>query len=200
MTMYVDDEMMLACALDKLVFSTRPAPRPHAVSAPLTWSVPGLLGKTRIRTTQGELPIGSLRAGDAIQSTSGRTLRIRRMDRINLDYDFLQRHPEAQPVHIMANAFGRGLPERDLVISAGQELALATGDVPLRRMKAGDIKGNASVSRALHGALTYHVIELDQPAYLFAEGVPVLIPGKARAARDEVEAEDCGVLEPSHQH
>ena len=190
MEMYVDEEMMLVGALDKLVFSSKPTPRPHAVTTPLTWNVPGFLGKTRIRTTLGAVAIGSLRADDSIVSTSGRTLHIMHIDRINLDYDFLQRHPEAQPIHIMANAFGDGLPRRDLVVSAGQELAFATVGVPLRRKKAAEIIDNASVVRGVHGALTYHVIELDQPAYLFVEGVAVLVPGKVSAQCDEMVAEE----------
>ena len=181
MKMCVVDDRMLAGVLDKFVILPELASKPRAVTTPLNWNVSGFLGKTRIRTPLGEVAIGSLRVGDSVQSTSKRTLRIRRIDRINLDCDFLQRHPEAQPIHIMAHAFGRGLPERDLVVSAGQELACAMGGFPLRRTKAGDIEGNASVVQAVHGALTYHVIELDQPAYVFAEGVPVLIPVRAHA-------------------
>ena len=60
----------------------------------------------------------------------------------------------------------------------------------MRWKKAGDIKGNASVVRALHGAMTYHVIEFDRPAYVFAEGVPVLIPMKAPVQCDEGDAEE----------
>ena len=190
MRMRVADDLMFANALEKLVFSVEPASKPRAVTNPVNWDIPGFLGKTRIRTSLGELPIGSLRVNDSVQTTSGRTLRIRRIDHINLDPNFLHCHPEAQPVNIMANAFGRGLPERDLVVSAGQELAFMMGALPRRLMKAGEISGNSSVVRAAHGALTYHVIEMDQPAYVFAEGVPALIPVKAPAEREEDDAEE----------
>ena len=186
----VADDFALADILEKLVFSVEPASKPRAVTRVANWDIPGFLGKTCIRTSLGEVPIGSLRVDDEVQTTSGRTLRIRRIDRINLDANFLHCHPEAQPVHIAANALGRGLPERDLVVSAGQELAFTTGALPRRRLKAGEISGNSSVVRALHGALTYHVIEFDGPAYVFAEGVPVLIPMKAPAQCDEGDAEE----------
>ena len=189
MKISVPDDFALAEILEKLVLTVEPASKPRAVTREVNWDIPGFLGKTRIRTSLGEVPIGSLRVDDEVQTTSGCTLRIRRIDRINLDPNFLHCHPEAQPVHIAANALGRGLPERDLVVSAGQELAFTMGALPRRRMKAGEISGNSSVMRALHGALTYHVIEFDRPAYVFAEGVPVLIPIKAPAGRDEDDAE-----------
>lgn len=190
MRMSVADDLALADILEKLVLSVEPVSKPRPVTRAAKWDIPGFLGKTRIRTISGEVPVGSLRVDDEVQTTSGRILRIRRIDRINLDPHFLHCHPEAQPVHIAANALGRGLPERDLVVSAGQELAFTMGALPRRRMKAGEISGNSSVVRALHGALTYHIIEFDQPAYVFAEGVPVLIPMKAPVQCDEGDADE----------
>lgn len=185
MRMSAADDFAIAEILQELVFSVEPASKPRAVLRQAKWDIPGFLGKTLIGTNSGEVPVRSLRVDDKVQTTSGHTLRIGHIDRINLDPNFLHCHPEAQPIHIMANAFDRGLPERNLLVSAGQELAFTIGGGPIRRAKAGDIEGNASVERAVHGALTYYILELERPAYIFAEGVAVLIPAKAPAQCDE---------------
>jgi hypothetical protein len=190
MGLSVNDDRKLANVLEKFVLSAEPVSKRQAVAKPTDWTVPGLLGKSRVRTSVGEVAVGSLKEGDSILSTSGRMVRIRRVDRINLDHSFLQYHPEAHPVCILASAFGRGLPERDLIVSPGQVLAFKKGLFPLRPMKAGEITGNSSVARAVHGALTYCVIELDQPTYVYAEGVPVLIQANDTVGRDDDNAED----------
>jgi hypothetical protein len=145
------------------------------VAGKVTWALPGFTGKTRIRTAFGELPIEALRVNDSILTTQGRVLQVERIDRIRLDRTFLLRHAEAQPVQILAHALGCGLPQRDLLVSPGQELLATIGNSPARQMRAGEITRNYAVS-VPHGALAYYIFELSAPAFVYAEGIPVLIP------------------------
>ena len=150
-----------------------------------TWTLPGFSGKTRIRTAYGELPIEALRVKDPIRTTQGRMLQVQRIDRIGLDRAFLLRHAEAQPIQILAHALGRGLPLRDMLVSPGQELVTTIGNHPSRQMKAGEITGIPAVAPAFHGVLTYFTFELSEPAFVYAEGIPVLIPVRPAPPEDD---------------
>jgi hypothetical protein len=149
------------------------------------WTLPGFSGKTRIRTAFGDLPIEALRVKDLIRTTQGRMLQVQRIDLIGLDRAFLLRHTEAQPIQILAHALGRDLPLRDMLVSPGQELVVTIGNHPSRRMKAGEITGIPAVAPAFHGVLTYFTFELSEPAFVYAEGIPVLIPVRPAVPEDD---------------
>lgn len=152
-----------------------------------TWTLPGFSGKTRIRTAFGELPIEALRVKDPIRTTQGRMLQVQRIDRIGLDRTFLLRHSEAQPIQILAHALGRDLPQRDMLVSPGQELLATIGNRPSRQMKAGEITGIPAVAPAFQGVLAYYTFELSEPAFVYAEGIPVLIPLRPPVTDDDEE-------------
>jgi hypothetical protein len=151
------------------------------------WTLPGFSGKTRIRTAFGDLPIEALRVNDPIPTTQGRTLHVRRIDLMGLDRAFLLCHAEAQPIQILAHALGRGLPQRDMLVSPGQELMATIGNSPARQMRAGEITGIHSVAPVLHGVLAYYTFELSAPAFVYAEGIPVLIPLRPPVPDDDEE-------------
>ncbi len=177
-------------AIDKLEFLDDPSPRHQSGAKSFDWTVPGFLGRTLIRTTFGEVPVEFLRVNDPIVTSSGRVLPVRHIDRINLDREFLVRHPEAQPVRICAHAFGPNLPQHDLIISPGQSVTVATRNSLPHGTKAKDLKGNGSVIAAVYGRLTYHILDLGEPATVFAEGIPVLVPNRPQIASDEDEQVD----------
>lgn len=147
-------------------------------SEAINWTFPGFLGNVRVLTDVGALPIDRLHVNDPIVTTTGRTLHVARISKIGLDRDFLIRHPEAQPILIPKDAFSRGFPKQDMLVSPGQEMTVPSGDLQNERVRASEIIGTNSVVRAPQGLLNYYVLELGEPAYIYAEGVPVFVPNK----------------------
>jgi hypothetical protein len=160
------------------VLST-PKPRPGC------WTLPGFLAGTRIRTAFGELPVEALRANDPIVTTRGRVLTLQRIRRIGLDRGFLLGQPAAQPVCIAAGTLGRGLPARDLLVSPGQMLLMAPVGQPARQVSAGQMAGNPQIAQVLRGCVTYFTLEFAEAAFVYAEGVAVLVPQRAVAEQEE---------------
>jgi hypothetical protein len=142
----------------------------------INWTLPGFLGKVRILTTFGAVPVGGLRVNDPIRTTAGRTLLVERIRPIALDRDFLIRHPDAQPILIPMNTFAPKFPEQDMLVSPRQEMTVEIEGVRHERLKAKDILGFNAVIRAPRGLLTYYTFELSEPAFIYAEGIPVFIP------------------------
>lgn len=101
---------------------------PKVESSPLPttsvkqWTTDGIAGQTRVATSFGDVPSELLRKNDMVRTMSGDFKRIVWIDRIRLDEDFMSRHPEAYPIHIRANAFGKGVPARDIEVSPRQRL------------------------------------------------------------------------------
>ena len=150
----------------------RPVATPEATQAGV-WQLPGFTGKTRIRTAFGEMPIEVLRLRDEVRTSSGRILRVAWIDQIRLDEAYLQRHPEAQPFMIRANALDYGKPLRDLLVSPRQEMSHGLTNFQIRFATADSIKGRSGVFRRPELAVTYYLFHCGEPVTVFAEGVPV---------------------------
>ncbi|MGI4795538.1 MAG: Hint domain-containing protein [Janthinobacterium lividum] len=73
----------------------------------------------------------------------------------------------ADPVRVVADAFGPGLPRRDLVLSPEHALFVGGHLVPVHVLVDG-----VSVVQEERDRVTYHHVELDRHAILFAEGLP----------------------------
>jgi hypothetical protein len=149
------------------------------------WTLPGFLAGTRIRTAFGELPVEALRANDPIVTTRGRVLTLQRIRRIGLDRGFLLGQPAAQPVCIPAGALGGGLPACDLVLSPGQMLLMAPMGQPARQVSAGQMIGNPQIAQVLRGCVTYFTLEFAEAAFVYAEGVAVLVPQRAVVEQED---------------
>ena len=188
--MYVPDgeAWALASELGRLAPEPDAGSRALQASEATRWSLPGFLGKARVQTTFGLLPLEALRVNDPIVTATGRSLAVRRVRRIGLDRDFLLRHPNAQPIQIVANAFGPGVPAQDILVSPAQELVLHGGGSP-RSVKVQDLSGFSAV-RAPQGTLTYFSFDLSEPAQVRVEGIGVNIPALSQDRRDPDEDEE----------
>lgn len=153
------------------------------------WALWGLLGTTRIRTAFGELPIGLLRANDPIITGAGRILQPRRIDRFTLDRGFLLRHPEAQPIRILAGTLGPDLPQHDILVSPGQEMVLPCQADPPQRLRAGEMVESHFAEAVRLGVVTYYTIEFCEPAFVHVEGVPALMPVRQAVVDEDDEDE-----------
>lgn len=139
------------------------------------WTLPGFTRKTRIRTSFGDLPIEALRLRDEVRTDTGRMLRVKWIDKVELDEGFLRRNPVAQPILIRENALDHGKPLRDMLISPWQELSYGLSNFQSRFAEAGEIKGRPNLFRKPSLAITYFLFHCGEPAVLFAEGVPVRV-------------------------
>ncbi|MDD9716001.1 Hint domain-containing protein [Dinoroseobacter sp. PD6] len=131
----------------------------------MEWQVPGFGPETRIMTTLGAIPAGLLRRGDEVITPSGLSCGIEWLDRVGLDADFLASNPNAHPRVIPAGSLGAGLPERDLVVSAGQQMmpgktTRATPGLPLPPEAVCKVHG-----------FQYTLFHCGRPVQVLAEGV-----------------------------
>lgn len=121
---------------------------------------------TRILTARGEVAVEDLQVGDLAVTASGEERPIiwigqRRIERPA---------PEAQPVRIMAGAFGENLPVRDLFLSPGHAVCVdMAGEVftPVSKLVNG-----TTIARVEVPEVTYWHVELESHDVLIAEGMP----------------------------
>jgi hypothetical protein len=152
-------------------------PQPQAKEADpdvVDWYLPGFLGKARISTAFGDLPIEALRVRDDIRTYSGATARVQMIDKIHLDEDFLRKHPSALPIQIPANSFGPGRPTNDVFVSPGQEIC-PDAHVASTFIKSRALKGRFIYSPVHYSGLTYYRFHCGEPAIVRIEGIWVRV-------------------------
>jgi hypothetical protein len=124
---------------------------------------------TRIRTARGDVPVESLREGDAVLTAreGGRRAPVRWIGHRRVAP---ARHPrpwDVNPIRVRAGALGPGQPSRDLLLSPDHALFL---DGLL--VRARDLLNGATVVQEAAERITYFHVELDRHDVLFAEGAP----------------------------
>jgi collagen type I/II/III/V/XI/XXIV/XXVII alpha len=133
-----------------------------------------------VRTPNGERRIEDLAIGDLVDTVSGvRPVKWIGHRKLNLRK---HAHPEAaQPVRILANAFGAGLPARDLSLSPRHCIAHAGVLIPIEIL----INGK-NVVRLDWNTVEYFRLELEEHNLVWAEGLPTesYLYGSLRADYD----------------
>jgi hypothetical protein len=122
---------------------------------------------TRIATEAGAVPVECLRPGDRVRTLRGRLAPVRWMGWTRVD---LAGHPapaKAAPVRIRADAFARGQPARDLLVSPEHCLLVEGALIPAFALLNG-----ATIARDDgFASIVYWHIELDRHDILLAEGL-----------------------------
>lgn len=148
---------------------------PAAAEVPkLDWYLPGVLGKSRVGTLFGDLPVEALRVRDDLRTHSGASARVQKVDKIHLDAEFLRGHRAALPIRIPANAFGPGRPAQDMHLSPGQEIC-TDAHVATQFVKAGQLRGRFPGDLSQPGELTYYRFHCGEPTVVKIDGVWVRI-------------------------
>lgn len=122
------------------------------------------LAGTHIRTPSGERRIETLAIGDEITTIDG-TQRLRWIGRHS--YHRAVAGPWVSPIRISTDAFGQGLPHRDLLVSPWHAILL--GDVLVR---AADLVNGSTITQIFPGMVAHYLnLEFDAPTVVYAEGV-----------------------------
>lgn len=79
---------------------------------------------TRIATRRGEVAVENLKQGDMVFTRDNGIQPLRWVGRRDLSAQDLEEHPEFQPVFIRQGALGKGLPERDMLVSPNHRMLL----------------------------------------------------------------------------
>ena len=129
------------------------------------------LAGSAIQTPDGEVAVEQLRVGDMVMTHTSDGLRpdpvrwtgYRRIDPA--------RHPrpgDVLPVRVRRDAFGPGLPRRDLLLSPNHAIFVDEVLIPVRYL----INGDSIRQVPSAGPVSYFHIELDRHGVVFAEGLP----------------------------
>ncbi|WAP69564.1 Hint domain-containing protein [Jiella pelagia] len=124
---------------------------------------------TRIETTIGPVAIERLAVGDVAVTASGGERKIVWIGQRTIACSGEYWH--MAPVRVRANAFGAGVPERDVFLSPGHPVLVRQNGVEVLVPIMNLINGT-TIERTQMQSVTYWHIELDQHDVLLADGLP----------------------------
>jgi hypothetical protein len=122
---------------------------------------------TRIATPSGEAPVEHLRAGDLALLAGGGVAEVVWLGHRTVVCDRHPRPQDVNPVTVSADAFGPGLPLRDLVLSPNHAVYVDGVLIPIRYLING-----ATIRQTAVAQIEYWHVELPQHDVLLAEGLP----------------------------
>lgn len=131
--------------------------------------MPGFTGKSRVKTSIGELPIEALRRRDTLRTITGDYLAVEFVDKIRLDPEFLDEVPAARPVWVRTNFLGKGMPNKDLLISKHQRINLA--HTPEEPKTIAQLLNRMALPASAQDAITLYVFHCGQPATILVDGL-----------------------------
>jgi hypothetical protein len=121
---------------------------------------------THIGTVGGEVLIEDLAVGDLIAAHFARQAKVKWIGQRTID---CRHHPHPEkvwPIQIRANAFGQGMPKRDLCLSPGHAILVDHVLVPV-----GLLVDGVSIIQRQTTKLSYFHIELEAHDAIYAEGL-----------------------------
>ena len=141
--------------------------------------LPCFASGTRIATPDGARTVDMLRAGERVRLHDGEAGTIEWVGQRHVD---CARHPAPErvwPFRIAAHSFGRGMPDRDLLLSPDHAVFVDGVLVPVKYLANGKTIRQMNVAE-----VTYFHFELRQHAIVEAEGLAVetLLPGSDKMA------------------
>ena len=140
---------------------------PPSQSDVISGIVPCFASGTRIGTPSGEIAVENLRVGDRVALAQGGTRPIVWIGRRELSCARHAKPRAVWPIRIAADAFGDGLPQRDLYVSPDHAIFAQGVLIPAKDL----VNGHSIVQVPVDG-ITYWHIELDSHDVVLAEGLP----------------------------
>ncbi len=122
---------------------------------------------TRIATETGERPIEELRPGDLVRTASGALRPVVWVGHRRVDCTRHARPEKVWPVRVLAGAFGRGRPRRDLWLSPDHAVFVGGVLIPVQYLVNG-----VTILRERVERIGYFHLELARHDILLAEGLP----------------------------
>ena len=126
-------------------------------------------GVSQILTTRGPVAVERLSVGERAVTATGAEREIRWIGQRTVNCAGDTSH--MAPVRIRTNAFGAGVPERDVLLSPGHPVLVRQGGVEALVPIMNLINGT-TIARTSMQSVTYWHIELDQHDILLADGLP----------------------------
>lgn len=96
-----------------------------------SYATPCFTPGTVIATAQGPRRVEDIRAGDLVLTKDAGFQPVRWAGKTDLTAQDLQAAPNLRPVHIPANAFGPGMPVRDMYVSPMHRIGIVSAQVEL---------------------------------------------------------------------
>ena len=174
MSMMNDDSAILS-AVAKQVTPSKPSARSREAMSTTPqqrkWVLPGFFGKSKIQTSFGSLPIEALRCRDQVRTVDGSFVAVEWVDQIKLDVAFLELHPEAHPIYVPKDTFGKSRPSQNMLLSPAQLVKVSglTGDEKLHPALA--LTSRPQVSRMPHSGFTYYLFHCGKPVTVNVDGI-----------------------------
>ncbi len=152
---------------------SKPAPQPSSAGKEpkSDVSVVGIEARTRITTSFGDVPAHLLRVNDSVRTVDGRFLKIRSIDALRMDAEFLKYHPESQPVRIRSDALGPGRPQRDVYVAPDQVIGTAAAGTCHGGLTARELLHRPRVLRDPGESVVYILVDVGEPAMVLSEKI-----------------------------
>ncbi|WP_299545966.1 Hint domain-containing protein, partial [uncultured Tateyamaria sp.] len=131
---------------------------------------------TRIATPRGEIPVERLNAGDKVITRDNGAQTLRWVGRRDLTPDEMRANDAFQPILIREGALGKGLPDRDLLVSPQHRMLINSdlAEVMFEEREvlvaAKHLTGLDGVDQVQTGAVSYLHLMFDQHEVVLAEG------------------------------
>lgn len=131
---------------------------------------------TLIDTLRGRVAVETLVAGDKVLTRDHGFQPLAWTGRRDLSADEIARCPSAAPIRIAAGALGKGLPERDLLVSPRHRMLIAGARAELMfgerevLVAAADLLGLPGVTQEVAGPVSYIHVMCDAHQIIRAEG------------------------------
>lgn len=133
------------------------------------WTIPGFLGKAKVMTSFGNLPIEALRLRDPVKTRSGHFRKVVWVDQLHLDSEFVFDFPDSLPVQIGNGALGPDFPPNSVQFSPAQVVLPSRHggkSVPVR-----DLVGRPRIIRPLPSTFTYYLFHCGQQEDVLVDGM-----------------------------
>ncbi|MEP2145341.1 MAG: Hint domain-containing protein [Paracoccaceae bacterium] len=169
-----DDTAILSAVARQLVKTELPAPKQETESpAPSQekWILPGFFAKSKIQTSFGNLPIEALRRRDQVRTVNGTFVEVKWIDQIKLDVAFLELHPEAHPIFVPKNTFGKSMPNQNMLLSPAQPVKVSGMIGSDKLHSALSLTSRPQVSRMPHSGFTYYLFHCGKPVTVNVDGL-----------------------------